>query len=129
MSRIKMETIWQHDLVLPYILTGLKAKIEAVTPVRAIYLYGSRAKLEPKDWHLLEGKDWDILVCCDFPIVNSHIWTTALNYHIDLTVTDALKTSRFLQNNDAMIELFPVNKLEIKIDNNINTKDNDNSYI
>ena len=114
MSQIKAEAIWQHEFVLPYIFEDLKAKIDAITPVRAIYLYGSRSRVMPKDWHLLEGKDWDILIACDFPIVNSHIWTTALNYHIDLTITTEDKVSALKLDSRPIIELYPNYKLEIK---------------
>lgn len=113
MSQIKAETIWQHELVLPYILKDLKSKVDAITPVRAIYLYGSRGRLAPKDWNQLEGKDWDIVMVCDFPIVNSHIWTTTLDYHIDLTITTEYKIGNFLNSNNSVIELFPNNQLKM----------------
>ncbi|MEZ0007242.1 hypothetical protein ABH942_002621 [Flavobacterium sp. 28YEA47A] len=113
MSQIKAEAIWQHELVLPYILKDLKAKVDVITPVRAIYLYGSRSRIMPKDWHLLEGKDWDIMMICDFPIVNTHVWTTNLNYHIDLTITTAGKIKDLLERNNSIIELYPNYKLMI----------------
>lgn len=113
MSQIKAEAIWQHELVLPYILENLKAKVEVITPVRAIYLHGSRGRIVPNEWHKLEGKDWDVMMVCDFPIVNAQVWTTALNYHIDLTITTEHKINNFLKNNSSVIELFPNCKLEI----------------
>lgn len=113
MSQIKAEAIWQHEFVLPYILKDLKAKVDAITPVRAIYLFGSRGKVAPKDWSVLEGKDWDIMMVCDFPIVNSQLWTTALNYHIDLIITTEHKIKNFLQSNTSIVELFPSYRLEI----------------
>jgi len=113
MSQIKAEAIWQHELVLPYILKDLKAKIDAITPVRAIYLYGSRSRAAPNDWRLLDGKDWDVMIVCDFPIVNAHIWTTTLNYHIDLTITTADKIKNFIERSNSFIELYPNYELEI----------------
>lgn len=113
MSQVKMETIWQHELVLPYILNELKEKIESITPVRKIILYGSRARTPLKDWEKLEGKDWDIIVVCDFPITNTHIWTKELHYHIDLSVTTKERMDHFEKYNVPIIELFPRNELEI----------------
>lgn len=113
MSQIKAEAIWQHEFVLPYILNDLKAKVDAITPVRAIYLHGSRGRVVPNNWRQLEGKDWDIMMVCDFPIVNSQLWTTALNYHIDLTITTEYKIKNFLRNNTSVVELFPSYKLAI----------------
>jgi predicted nucleotidyltransferase len=112
MSQIKMEKIWQHEYVLPYILNGLKEKIEAITPIKQIYLYGSRARTPISDWHKLEGKDWDIMVVCAFPIVNTSVWTTDLNYHIDLTVTTQERIDRFAKYNIPIVALFPENELE-----------------
>ena len=88
MIQIRTEMIWQPDEVLPYIFGELKSKIEAITPVMHIYLFGSRATVPVNEWHTLEGKDWDILVACRFRITNTTVWTKALGYHIDLTVTD-----------------------------------------
>lgn len=113
MSQVKMETIWQHDKVLPYILNELREKIEAITPVHKIYLYGSRARTAVFDWDKLEGKDWDIMVICAFPIVNTIIWTRELNYHIDLTVTTQERIEHFKQYNIPFIELYPKNELEM----------------
>ena len=102
--------IWQHNTVLPYILGGLRHKIEVITPVHKIYLTGSRARTVVANWSLLEGKDWDIIVVCDFPIVNARVWTWDLNYHIDLIVTTQDKAAVYLQN---AIELYPVNCLQM----------------
>jgi predicted nucleotidyltransferase len=112
MSQVKMEKIWQHEYVLPYILNGLKEKIEAITPIQQIYLYGSRARTPITDWHKLEGKDWDIMVVCAFPIVNTNIWTSDLNYHIDLTVTTQERIDYFTKYAIPIIGLFPENELE-----------------
>jgi predicted nucleotidyltransferase len=110
MSQVKTDRIWQHNLVLPYILNGLKQKIEAITPVHKIYLTGSRAKTPVADWGELEGRDWDILVVCDFPIINTAVWTRDLNYHIDLVITTPGKAATLLQK---AIELYPDNQLVI----------------
>ncbi|NJM78988.1 MAG: nucleotidyltransferase domain-containing protein [Flavobacterium sp.] len=106
-----METIWQHDVVLPYILNELKEKIEAITPIHKIVLYGSRARTPFNDWESLKGKDWDIIVVCNFPITNTHIWTKDLGYHIDLTVTTKDRIAHFEQYNMTYLELFPNNEL------------------
>jgi predicted nucleotidyltransferase len=101
-----MECIYGRD--------GLKVKIEAITPIQQIYLYGSRARTPIADWHKLEGKDWDIMVVCAFPVVNTTIWTSDLNYHIDLNVTIADRINHFINHNIPIIELFPNNKLIIE---------------
>ncbi|VXB82556.1 conserved hypothetical protein [Flavobacterium sp. 9AF] len=113
MSQVKMESIWQHELVLPYILNELRRKIEDITPVRKIVLYGSRARTPIENWEKLNGKDWDVVIICDFPITNTHIWTRDLNYHIDLLVTTQEKINHFEKRNVPLLELFPTNKLEI----------------
>lgn len=107
MSRIRPDTIWQHDKVLPYILGSLRQKIDAITPVQKIYLTGSRARNPVADWDQLSGKDWDILVVCSFPVVNTQIWTAELNYHIDLTVTNPQKAEAYLSNAKVATELWP----------------------
>jgi len=111
MSQVKMEKIWQHDLVLPYILNELKEKVEAITPIHHMYLYGSRARIPFSDWKKLDGKDWDIMIICAFPIVNTTIWTQDLNYHIDVTVTTQERIDYFTKFNVPVIELFPKNEL------------------
>jgi hypothetical protein len=97
MSQVKTDRIWQHNFVLPYILNELKQKIEAITPIHTIYLTGSR----------------DVLVVCDFPIINTAVWTRELNYHIDLIITNATKAEALLRNAQMAIELYPYNQLVI----------------
>lgn len=113
MSLRRMEMIWRHDKVLPYIFQELKSKIEAITPVQAIYLFGSRARTPLYEWEKLEGKDWDILVVCKFPIINTAIWTTGLNYNIDLKITDPKGAENFFKHQKQTIELFPTNQLNL----------------
>lgn len=115
MSRINTEAIWQPDKVLPYLFGELKQKIEAITPIQQIYLYGSRATTPVADWEKLEGKDWDILIICPFAIVNTVIWTRQLNYHIDLRVVDAVRAEQFLKHGPKLIELYPENKLPLNV--------------
>jgi hypothetical protein len=110
MSQVKLNMIWQHNTVLPYILGQLRQNIEAITPVEHIYLTGSRAYTPMQEWGVLEGKDWDIVVVCAFAIVNTKIWTSDVNYHIDLTMTTSQKVTAILQN---AIELYPNNELQI----------------
>jgi predicted nucleotidyltransferase len=113
MSQVNTSRIWQHNLVLPYILYELRNKIEVISPVRAIYLFGSRARMPATEWDVLEGKDWDILVVCDFKIINTSVWTRDLNYHIDLIVADRQKAAVLLQHTQKKIELYPQNQLVI----------------
>lgn len=112
MSKVKLETIWQHEQVLPYILNELKQKIDNITTVEKIYLFGSRAKTPVEDWHRLEGKDWDIIVQAKFKLTNTHIWTTDKNYHIDLYVVSKEQAKKLLQDTGKTLELFPCNVLE-----------------
>jgi hypothetical protein len=116
MSSIDMNKIWQHDLVLPYILGGLKQKIDTITPVQQIYLMGSRCRTPVNEWERLQGKDWDILVVCSFPIVNTGIWTTALNYHIDLIVTNHTKAPSLLRNAGTPVQLYPDYELSLNFE-------------
>jgi predicted nucleotidyltransferase len=111
MSKVKLNAIWQHDKVLPYLLNDLKQKIEAITPVKKMYLFGSRARTPMKEWNKLAGKDWDILVICNFPIENTELWTSVLNYHIDLVITNPQKEAAWLANSRTVIELYPNNLL------------------
>jgi hypothetical protein len=113
MSQVKLNTKWQHQEVLPYILDGLRQKIETITPVLHIYLYGSRAKTPMDQWDKLQGKDWDIVVICAFPIKNTAIWTSDLNYHIDLVVTNAEGFQSFIDHKIPTIALFPNNELNL----------------
>ena len=106
-----MEMIWQQKKMLPYLLGELKEKIEGITPIRKMYLYGSRSRIPFKDWNTIEGKDWDVIIVCDFRIVNTQIWTKDSNYHLDLVVTDAEGEKNFLQHHHNCIELFPENQL------------------
>ncbi len=115
MSQIKLDMIWQHNTVLPYILGQLRQTIEAITPIQHIYLIGSRAYTPVQEWHILEGKDWDILVVCAFAIVNTKVWTTDKNYHIDLTVANPQKAAALLQNAKNALELYPNNELQITV--------------
>lgn len=114
----KPESIWQHQVVLPYILDELKEKIEQITPVYAIYLFGSRAKTPVENWHQLEGKDWDILVIAEQTLRNTHVWTTNKNYHIDLFVVSKKNKKRFIEDVGKYIELFPTNHLDRLMDKN-----------
>lgn len=113
MSQVKMDMIWQHEQVLPYLLGELKEKIEGITPIRKMYLYGSRSRVPFKDWNTLEGKDWDVVIVCDFKIVNTQIWTRDVNYHMDLMITDADGEKNFLNYKKTAIELYPENQLVI----------------
>jgi hypothetical protein len=112
MSQVKLHMIWQHNIVLPYILGQLRQTIEAITPIDYIYLVGSRAYTPIEEWNKLDGKDWDILVVCSFPIVNTAVWTTDLNYNIDLIVTNSQKAAALLHNARNAIELYPNNELQ-----------------
>ncbi len=116
MSKIKWETIWQHDKVLPYILYELKEKIEKITPIEKIYVFGSRAKKPVEEWQKLEGKDWDIIVQAKCKITNAQIWTKNLNYHIDLFVLDEKQTQKLLNNVKIYKEIYPKNELNINIE-------------
>lgn len=98
--------------MLPYILNELKQKIENITPVEKIYLFGSRAKTPLEDWHKLEGKDWDIIVQAGCKLTNTQIWTTDKNYHIDLYVVNEEQAKHHLQNVGKCLEIFPNNELE-----------------
>lgn len=112
MGKLKLETIWQHSFVLPYILQDLKQKIENITPVEKIYLFGSRAKTPLEDWHKLEGKDWDIIVQAGCKLTNTQICITDKNYHIDLYVVNEEQAKKLLQETGKTLELFPCNELE-----------------
>lgn len=113
MSNRMKGLIWQHERVLPYLFGDLKQKIERITPIEQIFLYGSRARLPFVKWNELEGKDWDILVICKFPIINTKVWTTNLRYYIDLKVTDMEGANNFFIYNKERIELFPKNHLQL----------------
>ncbi|MDF2551936.1 MAG: hypothetical protein K0R77_1211 [Chryseobacterium sp.] len=116
MSRIKPESIWQHDKVLPYILTRLKDKIREITAVEKIILFGSRGRLPLERWNELEGKDWDVLVQAKCKLKNAHVLVEP-NYHLDLLVLDESQTKKFSENMTTK-ELFPLYELECLITKN-----------
>lgn len=124
MSSIQLEMIWQHDKVLPYILNELKQHVERITPVHQIYLYGSRAKTPITNWTTLKGKDWDIIMVCNFPIINTHIWTTDKNYHIDLSVISKQEAIELRKYRKDLMELFPSDEYMNPESNNISEKQN-----
>jgi len=113
MSRVKTESIWQHDKVLPYILTSLKEKINEITAVEKIMLFGSRGRLPLERWNELEGKDWDILVQAKCKLKNAHVLVDKA-YHLDLLVLDENQVKKFTKNM-VIKQLFPVNKLKYLI--------------
>ncbi len=115
MSQVKLDLIWQHNRVLPYIFGSLQEKITGITPVHKIYLIGSRAYTPLAKWPVLDGKDWDIIVVCDFAIVNTDTWTTGAGYYIDLLVINPQRAARLLKNSPHAIELYPVNRLELEM--------------
>lgn len=123
MSKIKREFIWQHDKVLPYILHDLKEEIEKITPIEKIYLFGSRARKPFENWDTLEGKDWDIIIQTKYKIINTAIWTSARNYHIDLFVLNEKDTHSLLKNTRSFKELYPKYELEATF----NTEKNGNN--
>jgi predicted nucleotidyltransferase len=96
--------------VLPYILTALKNKIEEITPVEKIFLFGSRSRVPFEKWKELEGKDWDILVQTKFKLRNAYVLVDE-NYHLDLLVLDEERIKKYYSNNLTMI--FPENELII----------------
>ncbi|MFC3160217.1 hypothetical protein SAMN05443633_102458 [Chryseobacterium arachidis] len=109
MSQVKHEAIWQHDQVLPYILTTLKDKVEEITPVEKIFLFGSRSRVPLENWKELEGKDWDVLVQAKFKLKNAQVLVDK-NYHLDLLVLDEEKIKTYYSNNLKMI--YPENELK-----------------
>ncbi|KAB8155852.1 hypothetical protein EZY14_001175 [Kordia sp. TARA_039_SRF] len=119
MSAVQLEMIWQHKQVLPYILNELKQIVERTSPIYQIYLYGSRAKTPLHNWHQLAGKDWDIIMVCKFPIINTHIWTTAKNYHIDLTIISQQQAAKIVTYRKELKELFPNSEFVESIYKNI----------
>ena len=105
--------IWQPEAVLPYLFGALKAKIETVSPVAAIYLFGSRARVPVSEWHILEGKDWDLYVVCDFPIVNTQIWGRDLGYYLDLVVITQEQLKKCLETDPHIQKLYPKDALGV----------------
>lgn len=116
MSRVKPEAIWQHDKVLPYILTRLKDKINEITAVEKILLFGSRGRLPLERWNELEGKDWDILVQAKCKLKNARVLLDE-EYHLDLLVLDEYQTKKFTENMTTK-ELLPLNELDCLITKN-----------
>ena len=116
MSQVKPESIWQHDKVLPYILTSLKDKINDITAVEKIIIFGSRGRLPIERWNELQGKDWDILVQARCKVKNAGVLVSE-NYHLDLLVLDKEQVKKFCQNKVTK-EIFPTNELEFLIDKN-----------
>lgn len=110
MSKVKPMAIWQHDKVLPYILTNLKDKISEITTVQKIILFGSRGRLPLEQWNELEGKDWDILVQAGCKLKNAHVLVDE-DYHLDLLVLNKEHVEKFIKNMKTK-ELFPTNELE-----------------
>ncbi|WP_343681063.1 hypothetical protein [Chryseobacterium arthrosphaerae] len=109
MSRVKPETIWQYEKVLPYILTTLKNKIDDITAVEKIFLFGSRGRIPFENWEELEGKDWDVLVQAGCRLKNAQVLVDK-DYYIDLIVLDEGSIKKYYpENNLAMV--FPENKL------------------
>lgn len=111
MSQVKLEMIWQHDKVLPYILNNLLNNINAISTVHRVILYGSRAKTDIENWDILQGKDWDIIVIANSPIINTDIWTQAKGYHIDLRVINKEQGDKMLAYLEHFKELYPKNQL------------------
>jgi len=110
MSKVKPMAIWQHDKVLPYILTCLKDKIIEITPVEKIFLFGSRGRLPFESWNELEGKDWDVLVQAGCKLKNAHVLVDEA-YHLDLLVLDEKQVKEFCRNKITK-QLYPVTDLE-----------------
>ena len=111
---MRLDMIWQPEQVLPYLLHTLKAKVETITTVKAIYLFGSRSRVGLDEWHTLEGKDWDIYIVCDFPIVNTRIWGRDLGYYMDVVVTTQKRIDTLLQANSGIKQLFPQDTLGLR---------------
>ena len=114
MSSVRLDMIWQPESVLPYLFGALKAKIETVSPVAAMYLFGSRARLPVAQWHTLEGKDWDFYIVCDFPIVNTDIWGRDCGYYLDLVVITQVHMKRCLETDHHIQQLFPEDSLGVR---------------
>lgn len=110
MSQIKSGAIWQHNIVLPYILTSLKDKISEITVVEKIVLFGSRGRLPVENWEELKGKDWDILVQAKCKLKNASVLLEP-GYHLDLLVLDQSQTNTFCKN-ISIKELYPTNELQ-----------------
>ena len=118
MSQVKTGAIWQHEKVLPYILTSLKDKIAEITPVEKIFVFGSRGRLPFESWNELEGKDWDVLVQAGCKLRNAHVLIET-GYHMDLLVMSREQTEKFIGNMKTK-QLFPINELEFLINKHTN---------
>jgi hypothetical protein len=119
MSRVQLEAIWQHDQVLPYILTTLKEKIDDITAVEKIFLFGSRGRVPFDEWDTLEGKDWDVLVQARCKLKNAYILIDQ-DYYLDLLVLDE-ETIKEHYSKNKLTMIFPENELS-----STNPKTNDN---
>ncbi|GEJ47977.1 hypothetical protein [Chryseobacterium sp. ON_d1] len=119
MSQVKPEAIWQHDKVLPYILTTLKDKIDDITAVEKIFLFGSRGRIPFDEWNTLEGKDWDVLVQAKCKLKNAHTLLDK-DYYLDLLVLDEETIQKHYYNNKLTM-IFPENELS-----SVNSKTNEN---
>lgn len=111
MSKVKTEAIWQHEKVLPYILTCLKDRISEITTVEKIMLFGSRGRIPQDEWHILEGKDWDVLVQAGFRVKNANILVNK-EYHLDLIVLNSEQVKEFCRAKPTK-ELFPTNEIKL----------------
>ncbi|WP_126653132.1 hypothetical protein [Chryseobacterium aureum] len=109
MSRVKLGAIWQHDKVLPYILTTLKDKIDDITAVEKIFLFGSRGHIPFDEWNTLEGKDWDVLVQAKCKLKNAHALIDE-DYYLDLLVLDE-ETIKEHYSKYQLTKIFPENEL------------------
>lgn len=109
MSRVKLEAIWQHEKVLPYILTTLKEKISEITAVEKIFLFGSRGRVPFEDWGTLEGKDWDVLVQAKCKLKNAHVLLDK-EYYVDLLVLDEENIQKYYPEKKLKM-VFPENEL------------------
>ncbi|PIF43688.1 hypothetical protein CLU96_0600 [Chryseobacterium sp. 52] len=109
MSRVKLEAIWQHEKVLPYILTTLKDKINEITAVEKIFLFGSRGRISFEQWKDLEGKDWDVLVQGKCKLKNANVLVDK-DYHLDLIVLDEEQITKYYSEN-RLTMVFPDNEL------------------
>ncbi len=113
MSGVRIDMIWQPEAVLPYLFGALKAKIETVSSVAAIYLFGSRARVPVAQWHTLEGKDWDLYVVCDFPMVNTQLWGRDLGYYLDIVVITQEQMKKCLATDPHIQQLYPEDTLGV----------------
>lgn len=113
MSQVKLGAIWQHEKVLPYILTTLKEKIDDITAVEKIFLFGSRARVPVEQWNELEGKDWDVLVQAKCKLKNAQVLVDK-DYHLDLIVLDEEKINTYYNSNRLRM-IFPENEFNNSI--------------